>query len=320
MSRTETPAYLLSTANSTRGYYKSLNSLYLRLFGKHLMLHYPYYKSDFESLETRQLNLTDYCLSHIESLENSKVLEVGCGNGIQALYIADTMSPSQLTGIDLNPDNISIALEIKTGRENIDFTVDDAQKLETVADNSIDVLICIESAFHYPQKELFLEQVRRVLKPTGKFLIADIINKSPDRKYLTQRWKKKMAFYHWTEAVYLQSFATASLKIEYKENITSQVLKGYQGSSKYKGLSYYSASKAAISSLSECLAGEFRDSGVAVNCLALGSVQTEMFEEAFPGHKAAVSAKEMAQFIVDFALKGNKFFNGKVLPVAVDNP
>jgi len=101
-------------------------------------------------------------------------------------------------------------------------------------------------------------------------------------------------------------------------NISS--MGGFQGSSKYKGLSYYSASKAAISSLSECLAGEFRDSGVAVNCLALGSVQTEMFEEAFPGHKAEVSAKEMAQFIVDFALKGNKFFNGKVLPVAVSNP
>lgn len=101
-------------------------------------------------------------------------------------------------------------------------------------------------------------------------------------------------------------------------NISS--MGGFQGSSKYKGLSYYSASKAAISSLSECLAGEFRDSGVAVNCLALGSVQTEMFEEAFPGHKAPVSAKEMAQFIVDFALKGNKFFNGKVLPVAVSNP
>lgn len=101
-------------------------------------------------------------------------------------------------------------------------------------------------------------------------------------------------------------------------NISS--MGGFQGSSKYKGLSYYSASKAAISSLSESLAGEFRDSGVAVNCLALGSVQTKMFEEAFPGHKAPVSAKEMAQFIVDFALKGNKFFNGKVLPVAVDNP
>jgi NAD(P)-dependent dehydrogenase (short-subunit alcohol dehydrogenase family) len=101
-------------------------------------------------------------------------------------------------------------------------------------------------------------------------------------------------------------------------NISS--MGGYQGSSKYRGMSYYSASKAALSCLSECLAGEFRDAGITVNCLALGSVQTEMFEEAFPGLKAPVNAKEMAQFIVDFALNGNKFFNGKVIPVAFSDP
>jgi len=233
MSTDKTPSYLLSTANSTRRYYKSMNNLYLRLFGKHLMLHYPYYKSDFESLEKRQLNLTDYCISQIDGLANKKVLEVGCGNGIQALYIADTMSPSQLTGIDLNPDNISIAIQNKADRGNIDFNVDDAQKLETISDNSIDVLLCIESAFHYPQKELFLNQVRRVLKPSGKFVITDIINKSPKRKYLTKNWKNKMAFHHWTEALYQQSFISSGLKIEYQENITNQVLKGYQGSSKW---------------------------------------------------------------------------------------
>jgi NAD(P)-dependent dehydrogenase (short-subunit alcohol dehydrogenase family) len=101
-------------------------------------------------------------------------------------------------------------------------------------------------------------------------------------------------------------------------NISS--MGGYQGSSKYRGLSYYSASKAALSCLSECLAGEFSSSGIAVNCLALGSVQTEMFKEAFPGHKAPVSAIEMAEYIVDFAIKGNKYFNGKVIPVAVNDP
>jgi len=101
-------------------------------------------------------------------------------------------------------------------------------------------------------------------------------------------------------------------------NISS--MGGFQGSSKYRGMSYYSASKAALSCLSECLAGEFLEAGIAVNCLALGSVQTEMFEEAFPGLKAPVSAKEMAQFIADFALNGNKFFNGKVLPVAFSDP
>jgi NAD(P)-dependent dehydrogenase (short-subunit alcohol dehydrogenase family) len=101
-------------------------------------------------------------------------------------------------------------------------------------------------------------------------------------------------------------------------NISS--MGGFLGSSKYRGMSYYSASKAALACLSECLAGEFRDAGIAVNCLALGSVQTEMFEEAFPGLKAQVNAKEMAQYIADFALNGNKFFNGRVIPVAFSDP
>ncbi len=101
-------------------------------------------------------------------------------------------------------------------------------------------------------------------------------------------------------------------------NISS--MGGFQGSSKYRGMSYYSASKAALSCMSECLAGEFRESGIAVNCLALGSVQTEMFEEAFPGLKAPVTAREMAKLIADFALNGNKFFNGKVIPVAFSDP
>ena len=101
-------------------------------------------------------------------------------------------------------------------------------------------------------------------------------------------------------------------------NISS--MGGFQGSSKYKGLSYYSASKAALACLTECLANEFTEYGISVNCLALGSVQTEMFEEAFPGYKAPVDAKQMGEFISNFALTGHKFFNGKILPVAVNNP
>jgi NAD(P)-dependent dehydrogenase (short-subunit alcohol dehydrogenase family) len=101
-------------------------------------------------------------------------------------------------------------------------------------------------------------------------------------------------------------------------NISS--MGGFQGSTKYRGLSFYSASKAAIGCMSECLAEEFKEYGISVNCLALGSVQTEMLEKAFPGYKAPVGAKEMAEFISDFSVNGHKFFNGKVIPVAVNNP
>ena len=95
---------------------------------------------------------------------------------------------------------------------------------------------------------------------------------------------------------------------------------GFQGSAKFKGLAYYSASKAALSCLSECLASEFSNSKISVNSLALGAVQTEMLEEAFPGYRAPVTAEEMAGFIAYFALNGHKFFNGKVIPVAVSTP
>jgi short-subunit dehydrogenase len=95
---------------------------------------------------------------------------------------------------------------------------------------------------------------------------------------------------------------------------------GFQGSAKFPGLSYYSASKAALACISECLAGELKELEIIVNCLAPGSVQTEMLEDAFPGYKAPVSAREMGKFIGDFALTGNRFFNGKIIPVALTTP
>lgn len=95
---------------------------------------------------------------------------------------------------------------------------------------------------------------------------------------------------------------------------------GFQGSAKFPGLSLYSASKGALAILTECLAEEFKERQVRVNCLALGSSQTEMLDQAFPGFKAPLSAGEMASFITEFALHGHQWFNGKVLPVAVTTP
>ena len=91
---------------------------------------------------------------------------------------------------------------------------------------------------------------------------------------------------------------------------------GFQGSQKFPGLSAYSSSKAALANLTECLAGEFKNKNISVNCLALGAAQTEMLQNAFPGYKAPVTASEMAEFIFWFAVNGNKFFNGKIIPVA----
>lgn len=92
---------------------------------------------------------------------------------------------------------------------------------------------------------------------------------------------------------------------------------GFQGSSKFSGLAAYSSSKAALANLTECLAEEFKNKNISVNCLALGAVETEMFREAFPGNSAPVNAATMAEFIAWFVVNGSKFFNGKILPVTL---
>lgn len=97
-------------------------------------------------------------------------------------------------------------------------------------------------------------------------------------------------------------------------------MSGFQGSVKFPGLAAYSASKAALHTLTECLAIEFADRQIAVNCLALGSAQTEMLEKAFPEYQSPVLAFEMGKYIADFALNGHKFFNGKIIPVAHTTP
>lgn len=101
-------------------------------------------------------------------------------------------------------------------------------------------------------------------------------------------------------------------------NISS--MGGVQGSVKFPGLSGYSSSKGAMSILTECLAEEFKEETVSINCLALGAVQTEMLEQAFPGYEAPVSAKSMAEYIHSFSLSGHHYIKGKVIPVSLSTP
>ena len=162
--------------------------------------------------------------------------------------------------------------------------------------------------------------------------------------FLSSTWKKVDAIVHNAGALVLKPFAeTTSADFErvYKVNVfgvasltritlpylnpgshvvTISSMGGIQGSMKFAGLSAYSSSKGAVITLSELLSEEFKERGISFNVLALGSVQTEMLAEAFPGYEAPLSAKDMADYVYDFTLKGNKFYNGKVLQVSSSTP
>ncbi|WP_149277208.1 SDR family NAD(P)-dependent oxidoreductase [Pareuzebyella sediminis] len=102
--------------------------------------------------------------------------------------------------------------------------------------------------------------------------------------------------------------------------VTISSMGGVQGSVKFPGLSAYSSSKGAVVTLTELWAEEFKETGPAFNVLALGAVQTEMLQEAFPGYQAPISAMEMAAYIKNFALTGHQYYNGKLLQVSNTTP
>jgi len=102
--------------------------------------------------------------------------------------------------------------------------------------------------------------------------------------------------------------------------VTVSSMGGIQGSMKFPGLAAYSSAKGAVITLSEVLAEEYKEQQIAFNVLAIGAVQTEMLEEAFPGYTAPLKASEMANYIFDFSLTANKYYNGKVLQVSSTTP
>jgi ubiquinone/menaquinone biosynthesis C-methylase UbiE len=220
----------LSGTGFTHGqYYESMNLALKRLNKEHTMLHYPLYINESDSFIQAQKNLTDHCISLLDPLKNKEILEIGCGNGVQALYINANHNPLRIIGIDLNKANIQIALEEKerAKADNVQFMVDDAQNLKHIPSDSVDVLLNIESAFHYPDKPAFVQEVHRVLKPGGQFLIADILSTREKREGIMKIWGKPMVHNFWNWDRYDEEFQKSELEIKFHEDISQQVRKGW---------------------------------------------------------------------------------------------
>jgi short-subunit dehydrogenase len=92
---------------------------------------------------------------------------------------------------------------------------------------------------------------------------------------------------------------------------------GVQGTEKFPGLGAYSASKAAVNSLTESMAAEWQKFNIHTNAINPGSVQTAMLEKAFPDYKAPISADDFGAYLANFALSSGKFMNGRVVSVSL---
>jgi SAM-dependent methyltransferase len=111
-------------------------------------------------------------------LEGRDVLEVGCGRGGGASYIARYLRPGSMTGVDVAEKAVSFCSGHHT-HENLSFRHGDAEALP-FPDNSFDAVVNVESSHCYGSMRRFLDEVYRCLRPDGHFLFAD----RRDRKHV----------------------------------------------------------------------------------------------------------------------------------------
>jgi tocopherol O-methyltransferase len=135
-------------------FYDASSSLWERIWGEHM--HHGFYGWGEVSFE-----------------RNPQILDAGCGIGGSSLYLADRLKAT-VTGITLSPVQAARATaraQSASLSDRTHFQVADAQNMP-FADNSFDLVWSLESGEHMSDKERFLQECYRVLKPGGKLLFA----------------------------------------------------------------------------------------------------------------------------------------------------
>jgi MPBQ/MSBQ methyltransferase len=125
-----------------------------------------------------------------------KVLDVGCGVGGTSRYLAKNLGPkAEVTGITLSPNQVARAQELAVEQDvpNAKFTVMNALEMD-FPDNSFDIVWACESGEHMPDKKKYIEEMMRVLKPGGKFVMATWCQRDDRTVPFTDKDKRDLKF------------------------------------------------------------------------------------------------------------------------------
>ena len=118
------------------------------------------------------VNKIEGLLKYIDFKENQKFLEIGCGNGAACKHIAK-MYNLQVTGVDVDPDQIQNAMKDTEKIHNIQFFEGDSTNLK-FSDNDYEIVYSSGVLHHISNWRKVLDEINRVLKPNGYYIFSDL--------------------------------------------------------------------------------------------------------------------------------------------------
>ena len=175
-------------------FYDASSSLWEEIWGEHM--HHGYYGADGREEKNRrqaQIDLIEELLQWGRVQQAENILDVGCGIGGSSLYLAEKFNAAA-TGITLSPVQAQRACEraVEFGlQDRTNFQVADALNMP-FEDNSFDLVWSLESGEHMPDKQKFLQECYRVLKPNGKLILVTWCHRPTDESPLSADEKKHL--------------------------------------------------------------------------------------------------------------------------------
>ena len=161
-----------SIKDSIRRHYDLITPFYLKIWGEHI--HHGLWLKGNETKEDAQENLVRELIKIGQIPKRAKILDVGCGLGGSSMYLANHLG-AEVVGITLSRVQVDMASKKVTegGVKNVEFFVMDAENMKFPSGTLFDVIWAIESISHFPHKEEFFRDAVALLKPGGKFILAD---------------------------------------------------------------------------------------------------------------------------------------------------
>jgi tocopherol O-methyltransferase len=214
----------MSLQERIRRFYDDSSGLWEQVWGEHM--HHGYYGPTGKARKERrqaQADLLEELLQWGNVQQASRILDVGCGIGGSSLELVQRF-PAEVVGITLSPVQANRARERAVAANLSDratFQVADAMTMP-FADQSFDLVWSLESGEHMPDKQAFLQECYRVLKPGGKLLLVTWCHRpaSPPDPPLTeperQHLEKIYQVYHLPYVISLPDYAAIAQSLNFQ--------------------------------------------------------------------------------------------------------